>query len=78
MRKGRGSEKISRGKLAEYVGEKYSDFPSSLEKYVYNKNEDYSIAYHTFCCRCHNRPAQIRDLAAYHQLYKISHLDHKS
>jgi len=39
--------KISKGKLAEYVGEKYSDIPSFLRKYGYDEYEDYSIAYRT-------------------------------
>jgi Zn-dependent peptidase ImmA (M78 family)/DNA-binding XRE family transcriptional regulator len=39
--------KISKGKLAEYVGEKYSAIPSFLRKYGYDENEDYSIAYRT-------------------------------
>jgi Zn-dependent peptidase ImmA (M78 family)/transcriptional regulator with XRE-family HTH domain len=37
--------KISKGKLAEYVGENYSAIPSFLNKYGYDENEDYSIAY---------------------------------
>jgi len=40
--------KISKGKLAEYVGENYSAIPSFLKKYGYDENEDYSIAYRTF------------------------------
>ncbi len=39
--------KISKGKLAEYVGENYSAIPSFLNKYGYDENEDYSIAYRT-------------------------------
>jgi len=39
--------KISKGKLAEYVGEKYSAIPPFLRKYGYDENEDYSIAYRT-------------------------------
>lgn len=39
--------KISKGKLAEYVGEKYSSIPSFLKKYGYDENEDYSIEYRT-------------------------------
>ncbi|MBU4352984.1 MAG: XRE family transcriptional regulator [Nanoarchaeota archaeon] len=39
--------KISKGKLAEYVGENYSAIPSFLKKYGYDENEDYSIAYRT-------------------------------
>jgi len=39
--------RISKGKLAEYVGEKYSEIPSFLRKYGYDENEDYSIAYRT-------------------------------
>jgi len=39
--------KISKGKLAEYVGEKYSAIPSFLKRYGYDENEDYSIAYRT-------------------------------
>jgi len=39
--------KISKGKLAEYVGEKYSDIPSFLNKHGYDENEDYSVAYRT-------------------------------
>jgi len=39
--------KISKGKFAEYVGEKYSEIPSFLKKYGYDENEDYSIAYRT-------------------------------
>ena len=39
--------KISKGKLAEYVGEKYSEVPSFLNKYGYDENEDYSVAYRT-------------------------------
>jgi len=39
--------KISKDKLAEYVGEKYSEIPSFLRKYGYDENEDYSIAYRT-------------------------------
>lgn len=39
--------KISKGKLAEYVGEKYSEIPSFLRRYGYDENEDYSIAYRT-------------------------------
>ena len=37
--------KISKGKLAEYVGENYSEIPSFLNKYGYDENEDYSFAY---------------------------------
>ncbi|MFC2156518.1 helix-turn-helix domain-containing protein [Acidobacteriota bacterium] len=39
--------KISKGKLAEYVGEKYSEIPTFLQKYGYDENEDYSVAYRT-------------------------------
>lgn len=39
--------KISKGKLAEYVGEKYSAIPLFLKKYGYDENEDYSVAYRT-------------------------------
>ena len=39
--------KISKGKLAEYVGENYSSIPSFLNKYGYDENEDYSVAYRT-------------------------------
>ncbi|MGD9346265.1 MAG: XRE family transcriptional regulator [Candidatus Aminicenantes bacterium] len=39
--------KISKGKLAEYVGEKYSAIPSFLRRYGYDENEDYSVAYRT-------------------------------
>lgn len=39
--------KISKGKLAEYVGENYSAISSFLKKYGYDENEDYSIAYST-------------------------------
>ncbi len=39
--------KISKGKLAEYVGENYSAIPSFLKKYGYDENEDYTIAYRT-------------------------------
>ncbi len=39
--------KISKGKFAEYVGEKYSAVPSFLKKYGYDENEDYSIEYRT-------------------------------
>lgn len=39
--------KISKGKLAEYVGKKYSEIPSFLKKYGYDENEDYSMVYHT-------------------------------
>ena len=39
--------KISKGKLAEYVGENFSAIPSFLKKYGYDENEDYSIAYRT-------------------------------
>jgi len=39
--------KISKGKLAEYVGENYSAIPSFLNKYGYDENGDYSIAYRT-------------------------------
>ena len=39
--------KISKGKLAEYVGENYSAIPSFLKKYGYDENEDYSVAYRT-------------------------------
>ena len=39
--------KISKGKLAEYVGEKYSEISSFLRKYGYDENEDYSVAYRT-------------------------------
>ncbi|MCJ7578997.1 MAG: XRE family transcriptional regulator [Candidatus Aminicenantes bacterium] len=39
--------KISKGKLAEYVGENYSAIPSFLKKYGYDENEEYSIAYRT-------------------------------
>jgi len=39
--------KISKGKLAEYVGEKYSAIPSFLKKYGYDEDEDYSIEYRT-------------------------------
>jgi len=37
--------KISKGKLAEYVGENYSAIPSFLKRYGYDENEDYSFAY---------------------------------
>ena len=37
--------KISKGKLAEYVGENYSAITSFLNKYGYDENEDYSITY---------------------------------
>jgi len=39
--------KISKGRLAEYVGEDYSAIPSFLKKYGFDENEDYSIAYRT-------------------------------
>lgn len=39
--------KISKGKLAEYVGEKYSAISSFLIKHGYDENEDYSVAYRT-------------------------------
>jgi len=39
--------KISKGRLAEYVGENYSAIPSFLKKYGFDENEDYSIAYRT-------------------------------
>jgi len=39
--------KISKGKLAEYVGENYSAIPSFSNKYGYDENEDYSFAYRT-------------------------------
>lgn len=39
--------KISKGKLAEYVGKNYSEIPSFLKKYGYDENEDYSFAYRT-------------------------------
>ena len=39
--------KISKGKLAEYIGENYSAIPSFLKKYGYDENEDYSVAYRT-------------------------------
>jgi len=39
--------KISKGKLAEYVGENYSAISSFLNKYGYDENEDYSVAYLT-------------------------------
>jgi Zn-dependent peptidase ImmA (M78 family) len=39
--------KISKGKLAEYVGENYSAIPSFLKRYGYDENEDYSVAYRT-------------------------------
>jgi len=39
--------KISKGKLAEYVGENYSAITSFLNKYGYDENEDYFIAYRT-------------------------------
>lgn len=39
--------KISKGKLAEYVGENYSAIPLFLKRYGYDENEDYSIAYRT-------------------------------
>lgn len=39
--------KISKDKLAEYVGEKYSGVSSFLNKYRYDENEDYSVAYRT-------------------------------
>ena len=39
--------KISKGKLAEYVGENYSAITSFLNKYGYDENEDYSVAYRT-------------------------------
>jgi len=39
--------KISKGKLAEYVSEKYSAIPSFLKRYGYDENEDYSVAYRT-------------------------------
>lgn len=39
--------KISKGRLAEYVGENYSAIPSFLKKHGYDENEDYSIAYRT-------------------------------
>jgi len=39
--------KMSKGKLAEYVDEKYSAISSFLKKYGYDENEDYSIAYRT-------------------------------
>jgi|GEM_PF-124197 len=37
--------KISKGRLAKYVGENYSAIPSFLKKYGYDENEDYSVAY---------------------------------
>ncbi len=40
-------EKISKGKLAEYVGENYSAIPSFLKRYGYDENEDYSVAFRT-------------------------------
>ncbi len=39
--------KISKGKLAEYLNEKYSAVSSFLEKYGYDEEEDYSVAYRT-------------------------------
>jgi len=39
--------KISKGKLAEYVGENYSAIPSFLKRYGYDENEDYSVAFRT-------------------------------
>ncbi len=39
--------RISKGKLAEYVDESYSEIPSFLLRYGYGENEDYSFAYPT-------------------------------
>lgn len=39
--------KISKGRLAEYLNEKYSAVSSFLEKYGYDEEEDYSVAYRT-------------------------------
>jgi Zn-dependent peptidase ImmA (M78 family)/transcriptional regulator with XRE-family HTH domain len=39
--------KISKGKFAEYVDEKYSEISSFLLRYGYDENEDYSFAYRT-------------------------------
>jgi Zn-dependent peptidase ImmA (M78 family) len=39
--------RISKGKLAEYVDESYSDISSFLLRYGYDENEDYSFAYST-------------------------------
>jgi Zn-dependent peptidase ImmA (M78 family)/transcriptional regulator with XRE-family HTH domain len=37
--------KISKGKLAEYVGKKYSDIPNFLKEFGYREDEDYSVEY---------------------------------
>ena len=42
--------KISKGKLAEYIGESYSAIPSFLRTYGYDENEDYSFVYRTAWC----------------------------
>ena len=39
--------RLSKGKLAEYVDEKYSEISSFLLRYGYDENEDYSFAYRT-------------------------------
>ena len=39
--------RLSKGKLAEYVDESYSDTAAFLLRYGYDENEDYSFAYRT-------------------------------
>ncbi len=37
--------KISKAKLAEYIGKRFSEVPLFLQRYGYNESEDYSVEY---------------------------------